>query len=62
MVNYVYFEVKRGETGGLVYLNIWITDKPVTEENVERMASCRRTRWKIEPDRVPVAYDTGAWG
>jgi hypothetical protein len=44
MVNYVYFEMKRRETGEVVYRNSWITDKPVTEENVGHLASCGRTR------------------
>jgi hypothetical protein len=31
MVNYVYFEMKRRETGEAVYRNGWITDNLVTE-------------------------------
>jgi hypothetical protein len=46
MVNYVHLEMKRRETGEVVYRNGWITDKPVTEENVEHLASHGRTRWK----------------
>jgi hypothetical protein len=46
MVSYVYFEMRRRETGEAVYRNSRIMDKPVTEENVERPASCGRTRWK----------------
>jgi hypothetical protein len=46
MASYVYFEMKRRETGEVVYKNSRITDKPVTEENVGHPASCGRTRWK----------------
>jgi hypothetical protein len=46
MVNYVCFEMKRGETGEVVYRNSRVTDKLVREENVEHLASCGRTRWK----------------
>jgi hypothetical protein len=59
MVNYIYFEMKRRETVEVVYRNSWITDKPVTEENVERMASCGQTRWKIENGHNNVLKNRG---
>jgi hypothetical protein len=40
MANYICFEMKRRETGEVVYRNNWITDKPVTEENIERLVPC----------------------
>jgi hypothetical protein len=59
MVNYIYFEMKRRETGEVVYRNSWITDKPVTEENVGHPASCGRTRWKIENEHNNVLKNQG---
>jgi hypothetical protein len=44
MASYICFEMKRRETGETVYRNSWITDKPVTEEKVGRLASCGRPR------------------
>jgi hypothetical protein len=59
MVNYGCFEMKRRETGEAVYRNSWITDKPVTEENVERPASCGRARWKTENEHNNVLKNRG---
>jgi hypothetical protein len=59
MASYIYFEMKRRETGEAAYKNGWITDKPVTEENVERPASCGWTRWKIENEHNNVLKNRG---
>jgi hypothetical protein len=59
MVNYGCFEMKRREPGEMVYKNGWITNKPVTEENVERPASYGRTRWKIENEHNNVLKNWG---
>jgi hypothetical protein len=40
--------ISNGEKHGITYTNSWVTGKAITEENVEELASCARTRWKIE--------------
>jgi hypothetical protein len=40
----IYNEEKKKST----YKNTWITDKAVTSLNVQLLAECARTRWKIE--------------
>jgi hypothetical protein len=40
--------ISNEETHSVIYANSWVTDKAITEENVEVLASCARTRWKIE--------------
>jgi hypothetical protein len=47
-VNYIYFETYNAEKEKVVYKNSWITDKPVTKENVGLLVECARARWKIE--------------
>jgi hypothetical protein len=51
--------MKRRETGEVVYRNSRVTDKPVTEENIGHMASCGRTRWKIENEHNNVLKNRG---
>ena len=34
--------------GQIVYRNAWVTDFPITQENVEALAASGRARWKIE--------------
>jgi hypothetical protein len=34
--------------GEVTYRNSFITDLPVTRENVTELAACGRARWKIE--------------
>jgi hypothetical protein len=59
MVNYIFFEMKRRETGEVVYKNSWITDKEVREGNVEQLVSCGRARWKIENEHNNVLKNRG---
>jgi hypothetical protein len=47
-VNYLEYTIKRVETGKITYRNTWITNKPITENNVVEMAKVARSRWKIE--------------
>jgi hypothetical protein len=51
LVNYFGFEIYNEEEGKTTYRNTWITNKTVTRENVELLAGCGRTRWKIESER-----------
>jgi hypothetical protein len=59
LVNYVYYETYNREQGKIVYQNSWITDKPVTRENVQLLAECGRTRWKIENENNNVLKNYG---
>jgi hypothetical protein len=58
-VNYVYFEIENEETKKITYRNSWVTDKEVTEENVEMIVSCARARWKIENEHNNVLKNHG---
>jgi hypothetical protein len=59
MVNYLYFQIRNTDTDTVAYTNSWVTDKEITEENVERLAVCARARWKIENEHNNV-LKTGA--
>jgi hypothetical protein len=59
LVNYVYLEIENSKSGRVTYRNSWITNKPVDEENVERIASCGRARWKIENEHNNVLKNHG---
>ena len=37
-----------GSDGQMLYRNAWVTDFPITQENVEALAASGRARWKIE--------------
>jgi hypothetical protein len=47
-VNYLYFQIWNEEKQSITYTNSWITNKPINVDNVESLAVCGRTRWKIE--------------
>jgi len=59
MVNYLYLQIKNEKTGKTSYTNSWITDKKITSENVELLASCGRARWKIENEHNNVLKNRG---
>jgi hypothetical protein len=59
MVNYLYLQVKNEESGEASYTNSWITDKKITKENIELLASCARGRWKIENEHNNVLKNRG---
>jgi hypothetical protein len=58
-VNYVYLHIHNEEKGKTTYTNSWITNKEVSEENVELIASCGRARWKIENEHNNVLKNHG---
>jgi hypothetical protein len=58
-VNYLYFETYDREKDKVVYKNSWITDKPVTRENVRLLAECARAHWKIENENGNVLKNYG---
>jgi hypothetical protein len=59
MVNYFYLQIKNEKTGKVSYTNSWITDKKITVDNVELLASCGRARWKIENEHNNVLKNRG---
>jgi hypothetical protein len=59
MVNYLYLQVKNEQSGEVIYTNSWITDKKITKENIELLASCARGRWKIENEHNNVLKNRG---
>jgi hypothetical protein len=58
-VNYVYMEIEKEKEKKVTYKNSWITNKEVTEENVEWIARCGRARWKIENEHNNVLKNQG---
>ena len=59
MVNYLYLQTRNEKTGEVGYTNSWVTDKKITAENVEHLASCGRVRWKIENEHHNVLKNRG---
>ena len=59
MVNYLYLQIKNEKTGKASYTNSWVTDKPITEDNVQLLASSGRARWKIENEHNNVLKNRG---
>jgi hypothetical protein len=58
-VNYLRLEIKNEEKDKITYKNSWITDLPVTDDNVIEMAACARARWKIENEHNNVLKNRG---
>jgi hypothetical protein len=59
MVNYLHLQIINDNTGKVVYTNSWITDKEISAENVQLLASCARARWKIENEHNNVLKNRG---
>jgi hypothetical protein len=59
MVNYLYVQIRNEETGKVGYTNSWVTDKKITGDTVELLASCGRARWKIENEHNNVLKNRG---
>ena len=59
MVNYLYLQIRNEKTGKVMYTGSWITGKTVTAENVEHLALCTRSRWKIENEHNNVLKNHG---
>ena len=59
MVNYLYLQLRDEKTGKVGYTNSWVTDKTITGEHVQLLASCGRARWKIENEHNNVLKDRG---
>jgi hypothetical protein len=59
LVNYLYSEIYNREKGKITYKNSWITDKLISQENVELLSECGRARWKIENENNNVLKNYG---
>jgi hypothetical protein len=57
-VNWLSIEIHNAR-GKLTYRNSFITDLPVTRENVADLADCARARWKIENETFNVLKNGG---
>jgi len=57
-VNWLSIEVVNA-SGQVTYRNSFITDLPVTRENVAELAACGRARWKIENESFNVLKNRG---
>jgi hypothetical protein len=59
LVNYLSLEITNEEKKKVTYNNSWITNKPVGADNVAHLASCARSRWKIENEHNNVLKNHG---
>lgn len=57
-VNWFEFEIVDA-TGKVTYRNSFITNLPITKQNVEELAECGRARWKIENETFNVVKTKG---
>src|SRR5215472_1020374 len=57
-VNWFSVEI-RNHSGKRTYYNSFVTDLPVTAENVAELAACGRARWKIENETFNVLKSNG---
>ena len=59
LVNYFSFEIRSEGAKKASYFNSWVTNKPITKMNVEKLAECGRARWKIENEHNNVLKNRG---
>jgi hypothetical protein len=57
-VNWLMIEI-RDPAGKVTYSNSFVTDLPVTRDNVIEMAACGRARWKIENENFNTVKTKG---
>jgi len=57
-VNWLQIEIVNGN-GKITYRNSFVTDLPVSAENVAELAACGRARWKIENETFNVLKTKG---
>ena len=58
-VNYLSLSIWNEEQNKLTFTNTWITNKTITSDNVAHLASCGRSRWKIENEHNNVLKNHG---
>ena len=59
LVNYLSLSIWNEKLNKRTFLNTWITNKTITEDNVAHLASCARARWKIENEHNNVLKNHG---
>ena len=58
-VNWFELHITRRDTGKTCYHHTWITDLPVTENNLAELVRCGRAHWKIENENNNVLKNHG---
>ncbi len=58
-VNYVEYQQIDLKTGKITYSNSWITDIPISKENVRELIAIGRSRWKIENETFNTLKNQG---
>ena len=59
LVNYLSVSIWNEKLNKRTFLNTWITNKTITEDNAAHLASCARARWKIENEHNNVLKNHG---
>jgi len=59
LVNYLSLSIWNEEQSKRTFYNTWITNIPITSDNVAHLASCGRSRWKIENEHNNVLKNHG---
>jgi hypothetical protein len=59
LVNYLSLSIWNEKQNRRTFYNTWITNKPITSDNVALLASCGRARWKIENEHNNVLKNHG---
>jgi hypothetical protein len=59
LVNYLYMEIQNEEKKKTTYKCSWVTDKLIDNTNAAHLASCARSRWKIENEHNNVLKNHG---
>ena len=57
--NYFEYTEVDNETGEQVFYSTWITDIPITEENIPELVAVARARWKIENETFNTLKNQG---
>ena len=58
-VNYLEYQQVDLRSGKTVYANSWITDIPITRDNVQELVAVGRSRWKIENETFNTLKNQG---
>ncbi len=58
-VNWCKLQITRLDTGKTSYHHTWVTDLPLTADNLAEMVSCARAPWKIENENNNVLKTKG---
>jgi hypothetical protein len=59
LVNYFTLSIWNEELKKQTFFNSWITNKPISSDTVAHLASCGRSRWKIENEHNNVLKNHG---